>query len=59
MEGQLTWWIAAPAISLKLRYAYLYQQTPGPAALAAFPGFVLPYAPGPTNLATLQLTVIY
>lgn len=59
LEGQLVWWIQAPGLSLKLRYAYLHQQTPDAEKLASFPTFVLPFTPGPTHLTTLQMTLVY
>lgn len=55
-EGQVAWFIHAPELVLKLRYAYLHQKTPDAATLGTF---TLPFAPGHTNLVTLQLTLAF
>jgi hypothetical protein len=56
VEGQLTYYIAAPALILKLRYAYADQQTPGMAALGPV---TLPATPGRTQLGTLQVNLAF
>jgi hypothetical protein len=56
MEGQVSWFVKAPEIVLKLRYGWLLQRSPDPAALGSF---VLPFPVGTTNLLTLQLTFAF
>lgn len=55
-EGQVAWFIHAPELVLKLRYAWMHQRSPDPAALGAVP---LPFAVGTTNLLTLQLNASF
>ena len=50
----MAWFIRGPALALKLRYAWLNQSSPDPTTLGTF---VLPFAPGITNLVTLQLNL--
>lgn len=56
VEGQLAWFIKSPELVLKLRYAWLHQNSPDVATLGSF---VLPFAAGTTNLATLQLNFVF
>jgi hypothetical protein len=56
VEGQVAWFIRGPALALKLRYAWLNQSSPDPTTLGTF---VLPFAPGITNLLTLQLNLAF
>jgi hypothetical protein len=55
-EAQLAWFIHAPELVLKLRYAWLDQRSPDVAEAA---DVVLPFAEGRTNLVTLQLTAAF
>jgi hypothetical protein len=50
-EGQVVYYVAAPTLILKLRYAYFDQQTPGSTALETV---TLPAMAGTTQLITLQ-----
>jgi hypothetical protein len=54
-EAQVCWFIHAPELVLKLRYAYIHQQAPA-ASLGDVP---LPYTPGDTNLFTLQFNLSF
>ncbi|MFT3927026.1 MAG: porin [Myxococcales bacterium] len=57
VEAQLAYFIHPPELVLKLRYAWLKQKSPD---LADAPyGFVLPFAEGKSNLATLQLMMAF
>lgn len=53
-EGQFAYYISAPTLILKLRYAYFDQQTPGMAALGPVS---LPATVGRTQVITLQLNL--
>jgi len=53
-EGQVTYYLEAPTLILKLRYAYADQQTPGTAALASV---TLPGTAGRTQLITFQVNL--
>jgi hypothetical protein len=53
-EGQVTYYVKAPTLILKLRYAYADQQTPGMAALGAV---TLPGTPGREQLVTVQVNL--
>ena len=55
-EGQVAWYILAPSLVLRLRYAWQEQRSPDPAALGKVR---LPFAPGTTHLITLQLTLAF
>jgi hypothetical protein len=50
-EGQVAYYVSAPTLILKLRYAYFDQQTPGSTALG---DVKLPATAGTTQLITLQ-----
>jgi hypothetical protein len=53
-EGQVTYYVKAPTLILKVRYAYADQQTPGMAALGSV---TLPATAGRTQLITLQVNL--
>lgn len=53
-EGQVTYYVKAPTLILKLRYAYADQQTPGTTALGSV---TLPGTAGRTQLITLQVNL--
>jgi hypothetical protein len=55
-EGQVTYYVKAPMLILKLRYAYADQQTPGMAALGSV---TLPATVGRTQLITFQANVAF
>ena len=55
-QGQLTYYVKAPSLILKLRYALLDQQTPGMAALGVV---ALPATAGRTQVITLQVNVVF
>jgi hypothetical protein len=55
-EGQLTYYVHAPMLILKLRYAYADQQTPGMTALGSVK---LPGTAGRTQLITLQANLAF
>jgi hypothetical protein len=55
-EGQLAYYISAPTLILKLRYAYFDQQTPGMAALGPVP---LPATAGRQQVVTLQINLSF
>jgi hypothetical protein len=55
-QGQLTYYVKAPTLILKLRYALLDQQTPGMAALGVV---ALPATAGRTQVITLQVNVVF
>jgi hypothetical protein len=54
-EGQIAYYISAPTLILKLRYAYFDQQTPGMAALGPVS---LPATVGRTQVITLQINLV-
>lgn len=56
VEGQLAWFIHAPQLVLKLRYAWLKQRSPDADELDAF---TLPFPVGITHVATLQLMLAF
>ncbi len=56
LEAQVAWFIHAPNIVLKGRYAWLRQQSPGEQSLGTFQ---LPFAAGTSNVATLQMTLAF
>ncbi len=56
-EAQVAWFIDAPELVLKLRYAILDQKEPDPADLDA--GYQIPFIAGTTNVITLQLTMAF
>jgi hypothetical protein len=62
-EAQLAWFIKAPYLSLKLRYAYAHQQDPGPAPASDPMLFSLVQqplsTPGNGHLLTLQAMVYF
>jgi hypothetical protein len=53
-QGELAWFIHVPDLVLKLRYAHVYEQQPAAPATVT-----LPYAPGHTNLLTLQFNLSF
>jgi hypothetical protein len=55
-EGQLTCYVRAPTLILKLRYAYADQQTPGMTALGSVK---LPATAGRTQLITFQANLAF
>jgi len=55
-EGQIAYYVSAPTLILKLRYAYVDQQTPGTTALGAV---TLPVTAGRTQLITLQVNLAF
>ena len=55
-EAQVTYYLSAPTLILKLRYAYFEQQTPGTTALGAV---TLPATAGRTQLGTLQVNLAF
>jgi hypothetical protein len=55
-EGQLTYYVRAPTLILKLRYAYADQQTPGMTALGSVK---LPGTAGRTQLITFQANLAF
>jgi hypothetical protein len=55
-EGQVAYYISAPTLILKLRYAYFDQQTPGLGALGSVP---LPATAGRTQVVTLQINLAF
>ncbi len=60
LEAMGAWFIHAPELVLKLRYAWLDQDEPDPDDLAAAPGdFQLPFIVGSSHVATLQLTLAF
>lgn len=54
VESQLIWFIHATDLTVKLRYAWLFQDTPGSDELQ---GFILPYIAGTSNVITLQFGI--
>jgi hypothetical protein len=52
-QAELAWFIHAPDLVLKLRYAHANQQTPTTG------GVSLPYMAGSTNIVTLQFNISY
>lgn len=56
LEAQVAWFIHPPNIVLKGRYAWLRQNSPGEASLGTFQ---LPFPPGTSNVATLQMTLAF
>ena len=56
LEGQVAWFIHAPEVVLKARYAWIEQKAPDPDAVGTF---VLPHPAGTTSIATLQLNVVF
>jgi hypothetical protein len=55
-EGQVTYYVKAPTLILKLRYAYADQQTPGMTALGSVK---LPATAGRTQLITFQANLAF
>jgi hypothetical protein len=55
-EGQVTYYVRAPTLILKLRYAYADQQTPGMTALGSVK---LPGTAGRTQLITFQANLAF
>jgi hypothetical protein len=55
-EGQVAYYVKAPALILKLRYAYADQQSPGMTALGSVK---LPGTAGTTQLITLQVNLAF
>jgi hypothetical protein len=55
-EGQVTYYVKAPMLILKLRYAYADQQTPGTTALGSVK---LPGTAGRTQLITFQVNLAF
>lgn len=55
-EGQVTYYVKAPMLILKLRYAYADQQTPGTTALGSVK---LPGNAGRTQLITFQVNLAF
>ena len=53
-EAQVAWYVAAPALIVKLRYGISDQQSPGSAALGAV---TLPATAGRTQVGTLQVNL--
>jgi hypothetical protein len=53
-EGQLAWFIHAPELVLKARYAWLNQKEPHGNTPE---GFALPFVPGTSHVATLQAMI--
>lgn len=53
-EGQLVYYINGPDLALKLRYGYINQQSPDDPGNAG-----LPFLPGRSHVATLQLTLFF
>jgi hypothetical protein len=60
LEGMGAWFIHPPEMVLKLRYAWLDQDSPDPDDLDEAPGdFELPFIVGSSHVATLQLTMAF
>ncbi len=60
LEGMGAWFIHAPELVLKLRYAWLDQDSPSTDDLAEAPGdFELPFIVGSSHVVTLQLTMAF
>ncbi len=53
-EGQFAWFIHAPELILKARYAWIDQKSPG-----TEPAGALPDVPGTSHVATLQLNLSF
>lgn len=56
IEGQTAWFIHSTDLVLKLRYAWLLQNSPGDEKLN---GFILPYIAGTTHVVTLQFALSF
>ncbi len=54
LEGQVVYYVNGPDLALKLRYGYINQQSPDDPGDAA-----LPFLPGKSHVATLQLTLFF
>ena len=54
IEGQVAYYIDAPNLVLKTRYAYIDQRVPVDAGVAG-----LPFVAGKSHVATLQLTLFF
>ncbi len=59
LEGQIAWFLHAPELILKLRYGWIRQRSAGGDAIDPAQAARLPFAPGTTHLATLQLNLTF